>query len=72
MKHVEGKRKMKKKGAREKDIVAFNADNHLVGETLPKHQQVYREKVVTCFLHAGIPLACSCELLEENGVCLSD
>ena len=72
MKHVEGKRKLKKKEAREKDIAAFSVDSHLVDETLPEHQQVYREKVVTRFLHAEIPLACFRELLEENGVCLSD
>ena len=60
-KHDEGKKKLKTKGAREKDISLalekHNEKNHLEGETLPINQQVYRVKVVKSFLHAGIPLS---------------
>ena len=78
-KHQEGKVKLSKKEAREKDIaealVQYNSDNHLRGETLPQSQQVYRVKVVKTFLQAGVPLSklnIFRDLLEENGYRLSD
>ena len=78
-KHVEGKKRLEKKEAREKDIAealeGYNTANHLRGETRQKNPQVFRIKVVTCFLRAGVPLsklACFLELLEENAFRVSD
>ena len=78
-KHVEGKKRIARKEARERDIAealkVYNADNHLKGEIVPESQQVYPVKVVTCFLRAGVPLSkfsCFCELLEESAFCTSD
>ena len=78
-KHQEGKLKLSKKEAREKDIAQalaqYNSENHLRGETLPHSQQVYRVKVVKAFLQAGVPLSKLSifrDLLEENGYRLSD
>ena len=47
----------------------------LVGETLPKEQQIYRVKVVTAFLRAGIPLnkvSAFRDILEESAFRLTD
>ena len=67
------------KEAREKNIadmlVQHNEETHLRGETLPEQQQVYRIKVVTAFLKAGVPLSkieSFRELLEENAYRLTD
>lgn len=67
------------KEAREKNIahmlVQHNDETHLRGETLPEQQQVYRIKVVTAFLKAGVPLSkieSFRELLEENAYRLTD
>ena len=79
VKHVEGKDKMAKREAREQDIAvalkAHNSKEHLVGEHLPEVQQVFRVKVVSAFLRAGVPLAklqFFKELLEEGGYRLPD
>ena len=60
-KHIEGKRKLESNEAREKNIAEalrkHNEESHLVGETLPDSQQVYRVKVVTAFLQSGVPLS---------------
>ena len=48
---------------------AYNQEAHLAGGTIPTDQQVYRIKVVTAFLRAGILLNkinSFQELLEEN------
>ena len=65
--------RVSRKEARERDIAdafkTYNREAHLAGGTIPIDQQVYRIKVVTAFLHAGIPLAkidSFRELLEEN------
>ena len=46
--------------ARERDIAqalqAYDQQEHPSGETLPESQRVYRVKVVTSFLEAGVPL----------------
>ena len=75
-KHVEGKKRLE---AREKDnaeaLKCYNTANHIRGETLPKNQQVFRVKVITCFLRAGVlpsKLACFRELLEESAFHVSD
>jgi hypothetical protein len=78
-KHEEGRKRLKAKELREKSIAdalaAQNEDCHLKGETLAASQQVYRVKVLTCFLRAGVPLRKYDhfrELLEENALRLSD
>ena len=78
-KHKEGCRRRKSKEAREKSIAdalaAHNEESHLRGETLPPNQQVYRVRVLTCFLRAGVPLhkyEHFRDLLEENALRLSD
>ena len=78
-KHEEGHKRLKSKELREKSIAdalaAHNKETHLKGETLPTSQQVYRVKVLTCFLRAGVPLRKYDhfrELLEENAMRLSD
>ena len=67
------------KEAREKHIadmlVQHNDRTHLRGETLPQEQQVYRIKVVTSFLKAGVPLNkidSFRDILEENAYRLTD
>lgn len=55
--------------------MAHNKDTHLRDETLPASQQVYRVRVLTCFLRAGVPLRKFdhfCELLKENALRLND
>ena len=78
-KHDEGKKKLAKREAREQEIAvalkAHNSEVHLVGETLPDSQQVFRVKVVTAFLCSGVPLSKLDnfrELLEEGAYRLSN
>ena len=78
-KHTEGKTRLSKRDAREKDIAvalkAHNAETHLVGEKLPEAQQVFRVKVVTAFLRSAVPLSKLDnfkDLLEEGGYRLTD
>ena len=73
-KHTLGKERLQRKDGQEKDIAeafaAYNEKEHLAGETLSKDTQVYRIKVVSTFLKAGVPLNkldTFRELLEENG-----
>ena len=77
-KHQLGKERLQRKDREERDIAevfdAYNKEQHLVGETLPKDVQVYRIKVVRTFLKAGVPLNkmdTFRELLEENGARLA-
>lgn len=56
-------------------LAKHNEEQHLRGETLPEQQQVYRVKVVTAFLRAGVPLSkldSFRDFLEENGFRLTD
>lgn len=78
-KHKQSKERLTKKEAREKHIadmlVQHNAQTHQRGETLPQEQQVYRVKVVTSFLKAGVPLNkidSFRDILEENAYHLTD
>ena len=78
-KHADGKKRLECKEAREKDIsVALRKHDqevHQKGETLPESQRVYRVKVATAFLRAGVPfekVECFRELLEENAFRLVD
>ena len=78
-KHAASKKKVASSNSREQDISvalsAYEKEVHPTGETLPEAQKVYRVKVVTTFLKAGVPLS-KIEhfrgLLEENAYRLSD
>ena len=77
--HKQSKVKLAKKENREKDIaealVAYYEQEHPRGETLSADQRVYRVKVVTAFLKAGVPLAKLDhfrDIFEENAYRLSD
>ena len=78
-KHKQSKVKLSKKESREKDVaealVAYNEQEHPRGETLSTDQWVYRVKVVTAFLKAGVPLAKLDhfrDILDKNAYRLSD
>ena len=78
-KHKDGKRRLQKKEAGERDIAkqlaVYNEENRTVGETLTESTQIFRVKVVSTFLRAGIPLNkldVFRELFEENGCRLTD
>ena len=78
-KHLEGKKRLEANVARERSIAdalrVHNEKHHLKGETSSDSQQVYRVKVMTCFLKAAVPLCkldCFRELLEEHAYRLSD
>ena len=52
----------------------YDEDEHPIGATLSEEVRVYRIKVVTSFLKAGVPLSkidCFRDLLEENAFRLS-
>ena len=79
LKHENSKKALKVKLKREQDIAdalaKHNSEVHLRGETLPMQQQVYRVKVVTALLRAGIPLLkldSFRDILEENAYRLTD
>ena len=79
VKHIDGKKKLAGKEAREQDIAdalkIHNSKEHLKGETLPQQQQVFRVKVVTAFLRAAVPLnklESFRDLLEEGAYRLTD
>ena len=79
VKHENSKKRLEKKEARERDIAdsltKYNKQIHPRGETLPQQQQVYRVKVVSAFLKAGVPLnkiESFRDLLEENALHLTD
>ena len=59
-KHVVGKEKLAERDKRERDIAAalkkHDECHHPKGEILPESVRVFRVKVVTAFLKAGIPL----------------
>ena len=78
-KHADGKKRLERKEAREKDISEalrkHDQEVHQKGETLPELQRVYRVKVATAFLRAGVPfekLEYFRELFEENAFRLVD
>ena len=73
-KHSNGKERLLRKCQNEKTIAdalkSYDSGVHPVGETLPESTRVYRVKVVSSFLKAGIPLAKLDdlrELFKENG-----
>ena len=78
-KHESSKKRLEKKEARERNIAdsltKYNTEVHPRGETLPQEQQVYRVKVVSAFMKAGVPLnkiESFRDLLEENALRLTD
>jgi len=78
-KHFEGKQKLLKRNAWERDIAEAlkrtDECNHPRGETLPIDQRVYRVKVVRTFLRAAVPLQkldIFRELLDVGGFRLYD
>ena len=78
-KHQDGKRRLQKKEACERDIAkqlaVYNEDNCTVGETLTESTQIFRVKVVSTFLRGGIPLNkldIFREMFEETGYRLTD
>ena len=77
-KHAEATKKLEKSDKRERDIaqaLVVYDESRPRGETLPTDQRVYRVKVVTAFLKAGVPLSkidCFRDLLEERAFRLTD
>ena len=74
IKHGRGKVKLNSKEKREQDLAkslnAYDEEVHPVGESLPTDQRVFRIKVVTTFLKAGVPLNkidTFRDILEESG-----
>ena len=59
-KHKAGKERLEKNEGREAGIASalrsHNATVHLTGESRPEQQQVFRVKVMTCFLRAAVPV----------------
>ena len=78
-KHVQQKKQLGKNQSRERDIAkalqTYEQEIHPSGETLPEAQKLYRVKVVTAFLKAGIPIGKVehfKDLLEEHAFMLCD
>lgn len=78
-KHENGKTRLAKKEERERNIadmlVKYDKSVHPVGEGLSEAVRVYRIKVISTFMKAGVPLGkvdIFRELLEENAFRLSD
>ena len=78
-KHKASKKKLRSKEAKQQDIAIaltkYDQSVHPVGENLTSEQRVYRIKVATAFLRAGIPLAKLVhfrDILEENALRLTD
>ena len=78
-KHKDGKERLKRKEARERDIAKklnnYNEETHMVSENIAEDTQVFRVKVVSAFLRAGVPLnkvELFRELFEETGYRLTD
>ena len=77
-KHVNRKKKLALKNKEEADIVqalnAFDSEVHPVGNGLPFSTRVYRVKVVSTMLRAGVPLGkidLFRDLLEEHAYALT-
>ena len=78
-KHAKGKAKLKTRQARELDIAAalkkYDKEVYPQGENLPNEQRVYRVRVLTSFLRAGVPitkLPFFRDVLEENSLRLTE
>ncbi|CAB4039355.1 RNA-directed DNA polymerase from transposon BS [Paramuricea clavata] len=78
-KHLSGKEKLHQKAKRERDLAevlrAYDEENHPIGETLSMNTRVFRLKVVTAFMKAGIAINkinCFRSILEESAYKLTD
>ena len=78
VKHTTGKKCIGAKEIREKNIVdmlkKYDQEVHPAGETLSDSVRVFRVKIVSAFMMAGVPLEkieCFREILEETSVRLS-
>ena len=77
-KHADSVKKREANEARERDIaqaIVVHDRSHPRGETLPTNQSMYRIKVVSAFLKAGVPLSkleCFRQILEEHAYRLTD
>ena len=78
-KHKLGKESLRKREARERDIVqalqSYDDREHPTGQTLPDSQRVFRVQVVCAFLRAGVSLNKLChfrDILECNSYKLAD
>ena len=77
-KHADNVKRREAKETRERDIarsLVAHDESHPRGETLPTGQWVYRVKVGTSFLRAGVPLSkleCFRDILEEHAYRLTD
>ena len=78
VKHATGKERLASKQARVRSIAdmlrKYDKDEQPIGETLSEEVRVYRTKVVTSFLKAGVLLSkidCFRDLLVENAFRLS-
>ena len=80
LKHnIRGKERLVSREKRQQDIAKslqkYDKEVHPSGETLPDSTRVYRVKVVTALLKAGVPLSkldSFRDLLEENAYALTD
>ena len=79
MKHINSTKRLKQKGERELHIARaledYQSRVHPKGEMLPESTRVFRVKVVTAMLQAGIPIQKADALqglLEESGYSLTD
>ena len=77
-KHISGKKKLALMNKEESNILealhVYDSRVHLVGDGLPDSTRVYRVKVVTTMLKAGVPLNkidLFRDLLEEHGYALT-
>ena len=76
--HPDSKKRRHGKAARERDIaqsLVMHDQSHSRGETLSTDQRVYKVKVVTAFLRAGLSLSkleCFRDILEEHAYRLTD
>ncbi len=78
-KHDKGKERLKLSSKRDIEIVKYfkeyDVKHHPSGETLPETTRLYRIKVLTSFLKAGVPLLkldAFRDIFEENGCSLTD
>lgn len=78
-KHLDGKENLKRKEAREVSIATalkkYNETVNPKGQTLQDEHRVYRVKVMTAFLRAGVPISKLehfRDILEENALSLTE
>ena len=78
-KHQKGKERLKTNEKQEMDISKalqeYSSKHHPVGEKLPESTRIYRVKVVTAFLKAGVPLSkvdSFRDIFEEHAFSLCD